>query len=259
MEKPNVHVAASWYECHKLAAGIWRIREPHVHSFARCNIWLVHGTERNLVIDSGTGLLPLRSILPGIDDRPVVAVATHIHFDHVGALHEFSDRRAHDSELQAFATMPDDVTLAHLFRDLNEPVTQLPNTGWTPDRYGLRPAPIGTTLADGDRIDLGNRSLSVMHVPGHSRDSIALFEERTGILFSGDALYDGELIDTFPSSNLDRYRTTMFSLKALEISLGHGGHGPSFSNARKNVLVDEYLAGRRAQGCPHGVQPLSGA
>jgi glyoxylase-like metal-dependent hydrolase (beta-lactamase superfamily II) len=99
------------------------------------------------------------------------------------------------------------------------------------------------TLADGDRLDLGNRHLLALQVPEHSQYSIALFEERTGVLFSGDALYDGELIDSSPSSNFSEYRATVERLGELDISVGHGGHGPSFNNARENVVVGEYLAG----------------
>lgn len=245
-----MQVAANWYECQDVGDAISLILEPHVHTFARCNIWLVHGRERHLLIDSGTGLSPLTPMLPDRDRRPPIAVATHIHFDHVGALHEFSDRRAHTSEAAAFATMPDAATLAPLFRDLDEPVTQLPEADWRAGRYRVTPAPLAVTLADGDRLDLGNRILTALHVPGHSKDSIALYEERTGVLFSGDALYDGELFDSFPTSDLEEYRATMERLRDLDISVGHGGHGPSFDNARKNLLIEQYLEGRRRQGCP---------
>jgi len=245
-----MQIAEHWYEREELEHDTIRMRESHVNSFARCNIWLVRGTERDLLIDSGTGLQPLRPALAARLGWPVIAVATHIHFDHVGALHEFTDRRAHSSEAEAFATMPEEATLAHLFRELDQPVSQLPVEGWNSAEYCLTGAPLSQSIAEGDCIDLGNRMLTVLHLPGHSIDSIALFEERTGMLFSGDALYDGELIDTFPSSNVEEYRATMLRLRGLDISVGHGGHGPSFNNARKNTLVDEYLAGSRQQGCP---------
>ena len=45
---------------------------------------------------------------------------------------------------------------------------------------------------------------------------------------------------------------TMERLRELDIRIGHGGHCASFDRARKDVLVEEYLAGRRRQGCPQG-------
>jgi glyoxylase-like metal-dependent hydrolase (beta-lactamase superfamily II) len=248
-----MEIAKRWYECTELDERVYRLREPHVHPFARCNIWLIRGSARDLLIDAGTGLGPLAPALPPSAGRPLIVAATHIHFDHVGALHEFPDRRAHASRADAYATMPDSLTLAHLFRALDEPVAKLPCGGWHPEHYAVRPATVGVPMADGDRIDLGDRTLTVLHLPGHSDDSIALFEERTGILFSGDALYDGELIDSFPSSNVELYRATMERLRALQIRIGHGGHGPSFDNSRKLVLIEDYLRGKRTQACPGGV------
>jgi glyoxylase-like metal-dependent hydrolase (beta-lactamase superfamily II) len=245
-----VQIAAQWYQSRAFDQDVMLICEPHVHSFARCNMWYVKGTDRDLLIDSGTGLRPLRPALPA-SDRPLIALATHGHFDHVGALHEFADRRAHESEADEFADMPDALTLASLFRELDEPVDALPCDSWSREHYRVAPAPIEVRVADGDCIDLGRRKFTVLHLPGHSPGSIGLFEQRTGILFSGDALYDGELIDDFARSNVEHYRATMERLDALSISVGHGGHGPSFDGARKRVLVQEYLAGKREQGCPH--------
>jgi len=240
-----------WYEAREVEDGVVLLWEPHVHPFARCNMWYVRGTERDLLIDAGTGLRPLTPALPRTDGHPVVAVATHGHFDHVGALHEFGDRRAHRNEAHEFASMPESLTLAHLYRALEHPVTALPYDAWRREDYRVLPAAVGTTLVDGDCVDLGQRKLTVLHLPGHSPGSIGFFDERSGTLFSGDALYDGELIDDFDTSDVEHYRATMERLLALPIRAGHGGHGPSFDESRKRVLVQEYLAGKRAQGCPH--------
>lgn len=242
---------SGWYEHEAQGAGLWLIRERHVHPFARCNIWLLRGRDRDLLIDSGTGLRPLAPWVASPVGRPLVALATHGHFDHVGALHEFQDRRAHRLEAPDYATMPDELTLAPLFRALPEPVTQPPRSGWSVAGYQVAAAPVAAPLDEGDRIELGDRTLTVLHLPGHSPGSIGLLDERNGILFSGDALYDGELIDDFPTSDVEAYLATMARLRALPIVAGHGGHGPSFDRARRDVLVEAYLAGRRARGCAH--------
>lgn len=243
-------VADAWYRTRELDDDVVLIWEPHVHEFARCNIWLVKGRDRDLLIDSGTGLRPLRPQLPDGTGKPLIAVATHGHFDHIGALHEFTDRRAHAAEADDYESMPDTLTLAPLFRRLESPVDALPCESWNVDDYSVAPAPVVAHLAEGMRIELGGRTLTVWHLPGHSPGSVGFFDERNGILFSGDALYDGELIDDFPTSDVESYRATMERLDALPIRIGHGGHGPSFDDARKSVLVREYLAGKRIQGCP---------
>lgn len=243
--------AARWFDAEDVGQGVTLFTESYVHDFARCNIWLVAGRDADLLVDSGCGLVPL---LPFIrarrGTRPIIAVGTHIHFDHIGGHHEFADRRAHAIEAPAYAAMDDADTLAPLFRTLAAPVSAPPAPGWNKADYRIDPAPIDRPLADGDVIDLGDRRFAVLHLPGHSPGSIGLFEAETGILFAGDALYDGGLIDDFAHSNVDAYRDTMTRLAALTISIGHGGHGPSFGEARKQVLIADYLAGRRAQGCP---------
>ena len=45
-------------------------------------------------------------------------------------------------------------------------------------------------LDEGDVIDLGDRVFKVLHLPGHSRGSIGLLEEATGVFFSGDVIYE---------------------------------------------------------------------
>lgn len=247
---PTDEPTQSWYASESQPDGVRLLTERYVHPWARCNIWLVRGRDRDLLIDSGSGLMPLTPSLALAHDRPVVAVATHGHFDHVGALHEFADRRAHLAEAPDYAAMPDRLTLAPLFRAMADPVSALPRPDWRAEDYTVAPAAV-TSLNEGDRIDLGDRTLSVLHLPGHSPGSIGLYEERTGILFSGDALYDGELIDDFPTSDIPAYLATMARLRELSVSTVHGGHGPSFGPHRKAELVDAYVNGRRARGCAH--------
>ena len=241
-----------WFERREVGDGVCLLWEPHVHPSFRCNIWHVRGADRDLLIDSGMGLRPLGPELDLTPGKPLIAVATHIHVDHIGSFHEFSDRRAHASEAAAYRTMPDAVTLADLFRTIDEPVSAPPSAGWSAADYRLQPAPLNVGLAGGEQIDLGGgRVFRILHLPGHSSDSLGFYDEAAGELFSGDALYDGGLIDDFASSSVPQYLETMALLRDLPIHVGHGGHGPSFDNARKAVLVEDYIQGKRQPGCPH--------
>ena len=75
--------------------------------------------------------------------------------------------------------------------------------GWDAAKYRIPPAPAGRILAHGDVVDLGDRAFEVIHTPGHSPGGIALYEQKTGILLSGDIVYDGPLIDDAYHSLVD--------------------------------------------------------
>ena len=242
--------ARQWFEGRWLGDGVTLIRETHVHPFARCNIWHVRGRDRDLLVDSGTGLVALAPLLPVAAGKPVVAVGTHVHFDHVGGHHEFHDRCGHVLEADAYLTMPDAMTVAHLFRSLDAPVDALPSAGWRAAEYRLRPAPLSRVLEEGDTIDLGDREFRVLHLPGHSPGSIGLYDERNGTLFAGDVVYDGELIDDFEHSSVEAYCASMERLERLPVGVVHAGHYDSFGQSRLRRLVGQYLQGRRRPGCP---------
>ena len=98
-------------------------------------------------------------------------------------------------------------------------------------------------------IDLGDRAFEVVHTPGHSPGGIALWERKTGILLSGDIIYDGPLIDDCYHSDLGDYETSLRRLAKLPAETVHGGHFPSFARRRLGEVIDEYLIGRRLPGC----------
>jgi glyoxylase-like metal-dependent hydrolase (beta-lactamase superfamily II) len=99
-------------------------------------------------------------------------------------------------------------------------------------------------VTEGDRIDLGDRVFEVLHLPGHSPGSIGLWEAASGILFSGDAIYDGPLLDEIPGSDIPVYLRTMRRLEQLPVRIVHGGHDPSFDGRRLRDLARAYITRR---------------
>jgi len=135
---------------------------------------------------------------------------------------------------------------AQLGLDPNEPISELlidalPHPGYDPDSYRLRPALVTRDLTEGDLVDIGDRTLTTLHLPGHSPGSIALFDEHLGTLFSGDVIYDGKLLDTLTGSNINDYLMTMTRLRELDARSIHPGHGASFTTQRLHQLIDAYL------------------
>jgi glyoxylase-like metal-dependent hydrolase (beta-lactamase superfamily II) len=191
-----------WYTQAEVSSGVIRISEPHVNELLSANFWWLRGNDRDIVIDAGLGVVALREAIPGLFERDPMVLLTHAHLDHVGGAAEFGDRAAHPAEAGLLAAgVPASLYGAELYDKLGidaagEPVPELmidvlPGPGYDPATYRVEPMTLNRLLDDGDRVDLGGRVLTVLHLPGHTPGSIALLEERTGTLYSGDVVYEG--------------------------------------------------------------------
>ena len=107
--------------------------------------------------------------------------------------------------------------------------------------YRLQPVTVTRRLQDRERIELGGRTLSVLHLPGHTPGSIALLEEITGVLYAGDVIYVWYLVDDLLESDTSAYRCSMAVLADLKVSIVHPGHGRSFDQTRLRELAARYL------------------
>jgi glyoxylase-like metal-dependent hydrolase (beta-lactamase superfamily II) len=257
----DLPVVSPWFSRHRVDDTITLVMEPHVVRLQQCNIWHVRGRDRDLIIDTGLGMTELRPAVEDLFGAPVLAVATHFHYDHTGSLHEFDERAIHAAEAELIETsegiggtlvtadIPDDIRTSMIdagyVLDDELLVNAIPAEGYDVNSYAVTGTVPTLILEEGDVIDLGDRAFEVLHLPGHSPGSIGLWEESTGILFSGDALYDGPLLDEVPGADLDDYVRTMERLHELPVMVVHGGHDPSFDRARMQELTRAYLDKRR--------------
>lgn len=236
-------LADHWFDVERIGNEISLIREKHVASWLRCNIWHVQGRDRDLVIDTGMGVSPLKAEIGALCAKPVVCVSSHAHFDHIGGAHEFDCRLGHRDE-EDIHRCPDQHNSGNWGPFVRaETFTALPRQGFRYQDYRVEPAPLTGYLDEGDVIDLGNRQFQILHLPGHSPGSIALFESDTATLFSGDTVYDGALYDTVYHSDREKYRASLERLRELPVEVVHGGHFESFGHQRMLQLIDGYLAG----------------
>lgn len=254
MTAETVRDIAHWYASAACRDGVTHIFERHVDPFYRCNIWHVRGRDRCLLFDSGLGVISLSRCLPWLHETPIIAVASHTHFDHIGCHHEFADRACHAVEAPILADPTPESTLAARYARIDM-FEKLPPGGFDATAYRVPAAPATRMLEAGDVVDLGDRRFEVVHVPGHSPGSIALWECETGILLAGDAVYDGPLIDDAYHSDVAAYLETMQRLRELPVDVVHAGHYPSFGRERFHSLIDAYVRSRRMPGCPLDLPP----
>ena len=257
----SVEIADRWFEMKRLADDVTWLWEPHVIPLMRCNIWHIRGRDRDLLVDTGMGVTSLADATRHLIDKPVKAVATHTHGDHIGGHHEFAECCVHALEAADFERThePEALTVEAYFGDagmrrMREAgyadcvpgplITALPHAGFDPGRFVVKPAKVTQRLEEGQVLDTGDRRFEVLHLPGHSPGSIGLWEAATGTLFSGDAIYDGPLLDQFEDGDIPAYIRTMKRLRDLPVRVVHGGHEPSFGRDRMIAIIDAYLAAR---------------
>ncbi len=250
----DLPMADVWWVRERMDDSITLVTEPHVHPFLRCNVWHVRGRDADMVVDTGMGIRPLRPFVERELGGCLLAVATHAHADHVGGLHEFEHRVIHADEAHevaepqfaALETSAYGATTVGVYEaggyEFPPLIIDAVPSGYPIElAYEIAASPATRVVAEGEVVDLGDRTFEVLHLPGHSPGSLGLWEESTGTLFSGDAIYDGPLLDALQGSDIDAYLDTIRRLRELPVTVVHAGHENSFGGERLIDLCDAYL------------------
>jgi len=208
----RVKVESDWFEVYRVSEGVFAFVEPR--QFQEAISYLILGSERALMFDTGMGLFPLRVVAERLTALPVDVLNSHTHFDHVGGNAEFDRVLALDTAY----TRANARGFAHA--DVAGEVEPGSFCGGVPQgldaaSYHTRPWKATRLVADGERIDLGSRVLEVFHVPGHTPDAIALLDRTHGLLWTGDSYYDGAIWLYVPETDLDAYERSMARLATL--------------------------------------------
>jgi glyoxylase-like metal-dependent hydrolase (beta-lactamase superfamily II) len=194
MLAPGVRWFDDWFAIEDVAPGVVAIGEPRFHQI-NWN-YLILGSRRALLFDTGPGVRDIAKIVRALTTLPVTALPSHLHFDHTGGLAKFRNIAMADlALLRAFEKNgwfnPSD----DLYRGFREGMT------WTPVKVD-RWLPIGA------EIDLGGKELRLIHTPGHSPDSVSLWDVASNILFAADYIYPGPLYAQIPGADLKAYLET---------------------------------------------------
>jgi glyoxylase-like metal-dependent hydrolase (beta-lactamase superfamily II) len=200
-----------WFEVYKLTEDTYAIYEPFHFEEAIC--YLVLGETKAALIDTGTGIGDLKKTVQGLTALPVFVVNTHTHWDHIGDNFQFDEIWCFNNQ-GCIARLLNGVKNERLIESLSgdslwKPLPQ----GFDPETWEIPPVKATALLNDGDVIDLGGRSLEVIHTPGHSPGSICLLDKKNRILFTGDTFFPGPLYAFSEDVNLQDYISSVDKLK----------------------------------------------
>ena len=213
-----------WFAVSAPEDGVFTIEEPLEE---RVKSYLVVGSKRAILIDTGTGVGDIRAVVAELTDRPVTVVNSHAHWDHIGGNRLFADILIHPAEADVLRRgLPNERLRANFAPD--RLLGPLP-AGFDPSDVAFPPTPPTGLLHDGEILDLGGRQLEVIHGPGHSPGGIVLLDRDGRTLFSTDVAYPGALYCLAPDADLGAYRETMARLAPLarEVDRAYPAHDAS--------------------------------
>jgi glyoxylase-like metal-dependent hydrolase (beta-lactamase superfamily II) len=207
----RVPVADPWFEVYRIRPEVFAIYEPH--QLEEVISYLIVGTRKALLFDTGMGISNIQAVVAGLTKLPVSVVNSHTHNDHVGDNWRFSDIYGMDTDFTR-ANARGSKQDAQDELDPEELCGPLP-AGFDAKAYATKAFHITHWLHDGDKIDLGGRTLEVVATPGHTPDAIALLDDENGLLFTGDSFYLGPIYLFRPETDLDAYVASMQKLAAM--------------------------------------------
>ncbi len=243
MSEALVH---DWYAISNPSPGVFALLEPL--QIEQVLSYLIVGTERALLLDSGTGAVGIRAAVETLTDLPVALIDSHSHWDHIGNNHEFDDIAIHRAEASGLARQYRSDEIAEFFGEAAL-LGPLPS-GRTIGSISIGPSAPTRLLDGGERFDLGGRVLTVLHTPGHAPGLISLLDEENGVLFSTDTAYPGPLYAYESDTDLDAYIRSLHLLADLAPSLRfvHPSHNADSMSAellpRMRDALIEVVGGR---------------
>jgi glyoxylase-like metal-dependent hydrolase (beta-lactamase superfamily II) len=208
----HVSLADTWFEVFKVAPEVFAIYEPHQSE--ETIGYLILGKRRALLFDTGMGIGNLKKLTLSLTKLPIIVLNSHTHNDHVGDNWQFGTVYGMDTDFTR-QSAKGSTTDARAEIASGQICGRLPY-GFDPTRYATRPWKISKWMHDGDRIDLGGRTLEIIATPGHTPDAICLFDRANGLLFTGDTYYPGTVWIYRPETDLAAYGDSLRKLAALQ-------------------------------------------
>lgn len=179
------------YYVHQYNPNFFLLRQSACTDYEKPFLYLIFGSEKALLWDTGSRNARTREAVDRLIERwlkinqrpsiPLVVVHSHHHSDHVAGDPQFAGR-------------PDTTFIK-------------PNLAALVEFFGFKNWP-----EEIRQFDLGGRKMDLVPIPGHTDDSFALYDHRTGILLTGDSVYPGRLyVDDFTAFQKSMHRLAAFT------------------------------------------------
>lgn len=184
--------------------------------------YLLLGSSRAALIDTGVGLLDYKAVTEQLTDLPVDVINTHGHLDHISCNARFHTAYLHPEDEAVYLDHSSyDTRYQYVTNTLRE--AGIPESQWglSPIRERIEKqccmpaADNRRPIRDGDVLNLGGRELEVIHTPGHTPGSVCILDRSRRSLFSGDTVCDlGILLNLDHCCSVETFARSIEVLKA---------------------------------------------
>ena len=222
------------YRVTQVKPNLWAIED--IKSTEHSIIYLLCGQSKALLFDTGLGLSPVSPIVKELTKLPLIVVLSHWHFDHVGGAYEFNNVIGWKSDAM--------INACKNGINLNAMNKQFDTAFWESIGHNLLQINSFSSIQLLDKegvIDLGGYSIKLLHTPGHTYDSICLYEPKQGWLFTGDSVYPGPIYLQFEDSDIAAYQRSIVTLEKLDVTSILPGHNAILSSASLMTEIRKLL------------------
>lgn len=204
----------------KIDQGTWRLSrgegQGSIHNY------LLAGQHKAVLIDTGLMKEPLREIAESLTNKPIIVINTHGHIDHIGNNELFDVSYLHPKDL-ALMKQHSSASYRDLFfrsqtaeqewGDGNQLELFIRQQAQTINQTSIKTIRL---LEEGMLIDLGERPLRIIEIPGHTEGCVAIMDETRQRIYTGDMVCEkGVLMHFDHSTSLEEYQTSLRKLKAI--------------------------------------------
>src|SRR5262245_560318 len=230
----RVSTDSAWFEVYRIRPGVFAIYEPH--QYEEVISYLITGSKRALLFDTGIGIGDMRALVSKLTNLPIEVLNSHTHVDHIGDDWQFDHILGVQS---AYTQLNAQGASQEQVREMVLPERLCGNVpaGFDVQTHSIPAFKISHFVKDGDKIDLGDRRLEVLLTPGHTPDSLCLFDRKNKLLFTGDTFYPGPIFLYVPDTDVAAYTRSVERLAKLAPQLDLLLPSHNFPEAKPEMLV----------------------
>ncbi|WP_025692375.1 MBL fold metallo-hydrolase [Paenibacillus zanthoxyli] len=225
----DAKTASVWFKITPVGHNVWAIDHRGL-----VLSYLVVGGDRALLIDTGTGMADLPREVRKLTSLPLIVVNTHGHPDHAGGNYQFPEVFAPVKDIGLMASSAMNIEVRRLYLDsIIEANPEMDRDSFEQWCSMDLPETKLLPLEEGQCIELGDRRLEVIEIPGHSAGNVAFLDSKYKYLFAGDMIATSTILLFLPeSTSVEQYILSLEKLlqRVGEFDRIYPGHAPDLSN-----------------------------